>query len=420
MSFRYIPASIGEDAPLINSNVTGATYVPASEPSTGQWNLKYVPANMPGCQMMSNLKYVPASVGAIHNAYKSCEYIPCSSSAAPGPSGVTEENVFKLSWWEEQSFFKYPYMLITAFYGMKWKDNFREFFNIPDDFVIIGDSGGFQNMTMNANLDPIEVLRWQEKHCQIGLTFDLPIMNDTIEQIKRKQEGTAKNAAIAFNNRKNKNLKLYAVFQGHTINQQNYMEECYNNNIPLNEFDGIAIGGLVPISGNTEKLITVLTLFCYKVKDYNLPVHFFGLSGNKIMPYIMYLSKTFNLHITFDSSSYGAGAIRREFWKGNGDAKINVMKEHFDTIPCDCPVCNKVKHWKEYQKDGSLAGGLISLHNLYQTIKFVETSQNKEPILNPKYKKFIDVMKEFGPDKAFQILDAIQETSGTQKNLFSY
>jgi hypothetical protein len=63
-------------------------------------------------------------------------------------------------------------MLVSAFYGLKWKDNFRQYYNMPDDFIIIGDSGGFQNMTMNANLDPIEVLRWQEKHCQIGLSFD--------------------------------------------------------------------------------------------------------------------------------------------------------------------------------------------------------------------------------------------------------
>jgi len=419
MSFKYIPASIGTDAPLINSKTTGVKYIPASEPSTGRWDMKYIPANMPGCQMMGNLDYVPASIGTIYNAYDKCKYIPCSSSA-PGPSGVTEETVKRLSWWEENSFFRYPCLLITAFYGMKWKDNFRDFFNIPDDFIIIGDSGGFQNMTQNANLNPIDVLRWQEKHCQIGLTFDLPLMDDDYKTIKYKQEQTAKNAGIAFNNRQNKKLKLYAVFQGHSLEQQKYMIKCYNDNISLDKFDGIAIGGLVPIACDTERLIIVLTTFCYNIKDYNLPVHFFGLSGNKIAPYIIYLEKVFGLQITFDSSSYGAGAIRREFWKGNGLEKIKVQETNLDKIPCDCPVCSVVQDWKEYQKNGSLPGGLISLHNLYQTIQYIETLKTKSPELNPKYKKFIDIMKGFGPDKAFQILDKIPEETSTQGTIFDF
>ena len=229
-------------------------------------------------------------------------------------------------------------------------------------------------MTQNADLDPLTVLRWQEANCDIALTFDLPIfLNDTLQTKEYKLKQTAKNAIFALSKRQNKKLKLYAVFQGHTAKEQTSMLNYYGDSIK--DFDGIAIGSLVPIAGNTEKLVKILTLFCYNMKDYKKPVHFFGLSGNKIIPYIIYLSKKFNLHITFDSSSYGAGAIRREFWLGNGSKKINCMKEYYDKMPCDCPVCSVVKDWKVYQQDGSLAGGLISLHNLYQTLMFVKESQ---------------------------------------------
>ncbi len=402
--------------------------------------IKFVPANMPGCQMMSNLKFTPAVLDGICKI-NHLNYIPAPGSPEAGRfhlkyvlasigidrpfinSKVSNhiQNGYKLSWWEPNSFFQYDSMLISAYYGMKWKDNFREFFNIPNDFIIIGDSGGFQNMTQNANLNPIEVLRWQEKHCQIGLTFDLPIFKDDSYKIKQqKQIQTTKNAQVALEKRENKGLKLYAVFQGHNIEEQEYMLECYQKYTDgIEKFDGIAIGGLVPISGNTEMLIKVLTLFCYNTSKYNKPIHFFGLSGNKIIPYIIYLQRLFNLDITFDSSSYGAGAIRREFWIGNGKKKINCMKENYDKIPCDCPVCSIVKDFNEYKKDGSIAGGLISLHNLYQTLQHIEKMKKTELKLNNKYKRFIDIMKDKGPEYAFDILNTIKkQDKETQKTIF--
>jgi tRNA-guanine family transglycosylase len=361
------------------------------------------------------------------------KFIPAPGSPAAGRFDMTYvpaqmqhifENRFfkeyKLSFWEENSFFKYNSMLISAFYGMKW-NNFREFFKFPNDFILIGDSGGFQNMTMNAHLDPVEVLRWQEKHCQVGLTFDHPIFgDDTPKRKKEKQLQTALNAKMAYENRKNKDMKLYAVFQGHSCKEQEYMLKCYEDNIPLNKFDGIAIGGLVPISGDIELLVKILTLFCHNVYKYKLPVHFFGLSGNKVAPYIKYLSHRYKLDITFDSSSYGAGAIRREYWKGNGLEKINISDIKDEDLPCKCPLCSKVIKTAELQKDGTIAGGLISLHNLWQTIEHIENIKKEDIKLNDKYKQFIDIMYDKGPDNAFQILDKLPEQTTIQQSIFNY
>ncbi len=419
-------------------------------------NINYVPAGAGAMISImeetyksdKTVNYTPVSIGAIMNirtntcdyvpanshnssgpfrteALANTNYIPCSSSAAPGPAGATRDTVFRLSWWEENSFFKYPYMLVSAFYGLKWKDNFRQYYNMPDDFIIIGDSGGFQNMTMNANLDPIEVLRWQEKHCQIGLSFDYPIFsNDTPAGKKEKQRKTADNAFKALNNRLNQNMKLYAVFQGHTVNEQKYMLDYYDSLGGLDKFDGIAIGGLVPVSGDLEYLLNTLTLFCYNIAKYKKPIHFFGLSGNKITPYILYMSQVFDLNITFDSSSYGSGAIRREYWLGNAIEKINVMETDYAEFPCKCPVCNRLSKWDELKAPGSIAGGLISLHNMWQTINYVEElkkNHEKEMVeLDSRYKRFIDTMKEFGPDAANKIVQPVPEKTGVQKSIFSF
>ncbi len=353
---------------------------------------KFIPANMPGCQMMSNLNYIPAqpelyrmklnyipaSYGSdaplINNKVNNYKFIPCSSSASIGPPGATTDTSKKLSWWEDISFFKYPCILISAFYGIKWPDNFREYFNIPDDFTIVGDSGGFQNMTQDINMDTLDILRWQEKNCDIGFTFDLPFYNDDTKKSKQeKQIKTVENAYFALNNRENKNLKLYAVIQGHTSEEQNFILDEYKKQGKIEDFDGFAIGGLVPISGNIKYLVKVLTNFVYKIKEHNKSLHFFGLSGLRIIPIIAYIQSKVSFNITFDSASYGSGSIRKEYWLDYGRYSLEFSDKNPNTIeylPCKCPICS-VCSPDDMREKGSVSGGLIALHNLYQSIQYV-------------------------------------------------
>ena len=347
--------------------------------------ITYIPANMPG--------------GPIMNNYKRFGHV--------------------ISWWNENSFFKYDKLLVSAYFGFNYP-SFREYYKIPKDVIVYGDSGGFQNLTMNANLDPIKVLRWQEKNCDVGFTFDFPLIekNKTIRYGKMVK--TAINSEIAYNKKENKDMKLYACFHGQSNKEQLFMIEEYEKRIGLEKFDGIAYGGLVESAGNITHLVKILALFCYNVKRFNKPVHFFGLSGERIMKCIKYISDKFDMDISFDSTSYTSGARRREFWLLEEKKKIKTMSVMLDKMPCDCPVCSVVSDWKEYTKDKGLGGTLISLHNLHQTIQYVEKLKQKEVKLNHNYERFIDIMFEHGPNKAFQILDKLPEYEYEQPNLFEF
>ncbi len=350
-------------------------------------NMIFIPANMPGSQMMSNINFIPANLPGV----------PYMNNS--------KHKQFKLSWWEENSFYYYPYMLISAFYGIQHKD-FRKKFNISDDFIIIGDSGGFQNMTQNANLNKLNVLRWQEENCQIGLTFDEPILGNDSEKIKlKKQINTVKNAYYALDNKKKKDFKLYAVFQGHSLDEQKTIHDAYKEEGDITKFDGFAIGGMVPIAGNTCLITKILLTFIDNVKQYKKPLHFFGISGNKLLPLLIYLQLKLNIPITFDSSSFGGGAIRREFLFENNKLFFGRNKNHnLKEIPCNCPVC-KLCLIDDFESKDSKSGGLISLHNLYKIIYNIEKLKSLSTDIN----LFKDYIKKNYPEKVNMLIDYIDE-----------
>jgi queuine/archaeosine tRNA-ribosyltransferase len=129
-----------------------------------------------------------------------------------------------LFWGTKTSVIQYPFMLVSTYFGLKvpnFRDELKKY-DLMDNFLIFGDSGGFQNYSMNANLNPIDVLRWQEKNCDIAATFDYPIgPDDNNNKIKEKQIKTVDNAYMALNN-KQTNIKIYAAVQGHSIDEQQF------------------------------------------------------------------------------------------------------------------------------------------------------------------------------------------------------
>jgi len=126
---------------------------------TNELRENFIPANMPGCQMMSNLNFVPvsssATIGPVGSYDNIGKFIPQMN---PDMNRLNHQyKEFKFSWWEPNSFFYYPYLLISAFYGLQYR-NIREQYNIPKEVTIIGDSGGFQNMTQDGTVNPLQVL----------------------------------------------------------------------------------------------------------------------------------------------------------------------------------------------------------------------------------------------------------------------
>jgi len=314
--------------------------------------------------------YIPAQLDGL----KKGGYIPAKMESI---FDNINYNSKKLSWWEDESFFFYPRLLVSAYYGMKYP-NFREHFHVKDDVALMLDSGGFQNLTLNANLDPIKVLRWQEANGNIGLTFDLPTLKDDTKEVKiRKQLQTVENAYLALDSKQNEKLRLYAVTQGHTFDEQQFIIDKYNEIGDIKRFDGFAMGGIVSIKGDIKFLTNAATVFVNNLYKYKKPLHFLGLSGLNSVPVILYLMNKFDVTTTYDSTSYAVSAKINSFVNPftlrkdeipMGELGNKLLKE----IPCSCPVCSNIEGIHEFYDRRSVSSALISLHNLWYYIKYDE------------------------------------------------
>ncbi len=291
---------------------------------------------------------------------KTFNYIPASI--------VPKNNEF--NWWGGNNNFKYNYILINAFHYLNTKFPF----DFPKDMVIIGDSGGFQNMTQGAEMDVLKVLRWQEKYCTIGMTFDKPILLSDNENIRKlKQYDTTINAYKALDNRKNNNLKLYAVFHGHNYIELQNQLNIYKEKGDLNKFDGFAIGGIVPLASNPEQITLISLIFIDLIKSYKKPLHFFGTGGGGYGIIYNLLKEIHTNNITADSIYFANNGLYMQMLEGNSLKNIKVDSKNLNSKWCNCDICKNYSLDDIKNKEGP---SIIILHNLYHIVKHNENLKN--------------------------------------------
>lgn len=374
-----------------------------------------------------SIKLIPVEYGFQNSKKLQIGFVPASGSTAAGAFGSTNTNKYvsadcrlegsiekqfvsatvvgvlntshttpfmgrekALDWWSPNALFHYDSMLVSAYYGREIP-NYREFYNIPrKGFTLYGDSGGFQNSTMSQGitnpgtfkpLNPLNVLRWQEFNCDVGFILDWPVSPNTPDNlIETFKARTIENAELALTKWTNKDMKLYSVIHGRNREEITDMAKRYGD---LGRFNGIALGSIVPKKSDYMYIAEISMLFAEAVQDYKLPVHFFGISGVNSLPIILYVAKKYKLKITFDSAAYGVGSQHREWWNpfnlsrnsltyGNNEKTAIVPS----SIPCDCPVCNAVGNdllqMIKENKNNSVVGSLICLHNLYVFNRYVK------------------------------------------------
>jgi helicase len=159
------------------------------------------------------------------------------------------------------------------------------------------------------NLQPRDVLDFQEVHADVAFTLDFPIPPKTDgEEARRRQDLTLANAKWALRNRRRADLRLYACVQAWDPESARHCAEEYRGL----GFDGVAIGGLVPRAQNPDLVFSIVEAVRNVLPD--LPLHVFGL-GHPVM-----VRELFRRGVqSVDSSSYvklaaegrawGAGAI---------------------------------------------------------------------------------------------------------------
>jgi len=279
----------------------------------------------------------------------------------PALSGAIETTGFErrckytgkpLTFWQPESLVHYPYMLMSAWYGLKvglgseWRDS-RD----TKDVFVLGDSGGFQAVTQGEKLDSEKfnarkVIDWQNENVNVGLILDVPPFKAQI----REQKGIAKESNLAVDNRtkaqiaafgieadfelcmnktaenakimRNRQEKclLYGVIQGTT---QSKMEAWHKAVSKAGDFEGWA---LAPKPNDDYDLIYLMMKYAYN--KLQTPLHFLQLGGPRASVMIERFSKVYDHNMTYDNSTpFKLGGVFRIFQTARDGQNISIGRQ---------------------------------------------------------------------------------------------
>ena len=160
-------------------------------------------------------------------------------------------------------------------------------------------------------LHPSDILDFQEKCADIAFTLDFPIPPGLeLSESERRQRYTISNAIWALQNRRRKEMNLYACIQSWDAQSA---AVCARE-LARHPFDGFAIGGLVPRARDWELVSSIVKAVRQEIGD--RPLHVFGLGKPSTT------TKLFEMSVdSVDSSSYVKLAADGRLWE-NPDFKL--------------------------------------------------------------------------------------------------
>jgi helicase len=153
-------------------------------------------------------------------------------------------------------------------------------------------------------LHPREVLEFQEQHADVAFTLDFPIPPDMPRtEAEKCQRLTVANAVWALENRRRREMRLYACVQA-------WDEESAGRcaaELVRHGFDGFAIGGLVPRARDWEAVSAIVNAVQRETGE--RPLHVFGLGKPETT------ARLFEAGVhSVDSSSYVKLAADGRLW----------------------------------------------------------------------------------------------------------
>jgi tRNA-guanine family transglycosylase len=334
--------------------------------------------------------------------YKVFDKIPVGSIFVPaiGPQYYTfwrrndEYNGNDFKWYTDKSYFQYNYGLISAFFGTRCND-YRNVVGWPSDRILIGDSGGFQIASFRRrgtkiNIEPVDILRWQEKNCDIGMNLDVPSAFGRFEDCLK---GSVENFEM-FEKFSTGVIPLYNVLHGETIsNIKSWYEDVKKFN-----FDGWAIGSK---SGLFTQLYGYLYLREMGATNLQNGIHLFGMTSLSTVIALAMIARRYKQRITYDSSSYSMGARDRRFYHSHSIRYFSEFRREnlksLQEIPCDCPVCRKVDIGLFYSQTDVRGVIALSLHDLYQYVNVCDNIN----AMSADSEVLLDYVKSQGEEKIY-------------------
>jgi len=152
---------------------------------------------------------------------------------------------------------------------------------LPGGRVVTDGEFGVLELTREDQTDrtyPADILDLQERLADIAFTLDFPISPGMDEaEATRRQALTVRNATWALANRRRKDLLLFACIQGWDVPS---VRDCARQ-LAAHEFDGFAVGGLVPRARDLALVTSIVRAVRDEVGDRPLPRLRAGQAGNR-------------------------------------------------------------------------------------------------------------------------------------------
>lgn len=204
--------------------------------------------------------------------------------------------------------------VMVSYYYAKQMQEYR--LRVP----MLVDSGGFAALFEGSQIlarkglgvlaigqeeiTPQAVLSFQEEVADVAFTLDFPIpVALALSEAKRRQKLTIANAIWAIENRRRRDLAIYACVQAWDVKSAKACAKVYAKS----GFDGIAIGGLVPRARDRDLVFAMVQAVREEIGD--LPLHVLGL-GNPEIVFQLYKIGVDSV----DSSSYVKYAADGKLW----------------------------------------------------------------------------------------------------------
>jgi 7-cyano-7-deazaguanine tRNA-ribosyltransferase len=240
------------------------------------------------------------------------------------------------------------HMLQYAYKGRILKDGIHSVLRSKNPVYI--DSGGFQYMKKGIELDPLDVLRYQEQMGgDIGITFDYPILPDMEEEEKQERLDRSITSANFMLKEKKTDMQLYGAIHGSNPAEiTGYLTRLKEG------FSGYGIGSLVPRKNQIHHLVTMIH---HVRQQTDKPLHCFGITGFPALFALSYLGVD-----TFDSWTYVVAAAFKEFVHPVTLVRVKNIKYN-DLPECDCSVCQQYSHADMVRADSD-SEIILALHNL--------------------------------------------------------
>jgi len=226
----------------------------------------------------------------------------------------------------------------------------REEMGVTDDTIIFADSGGFDFHNKEIDTTPAKTLETQrELGADIFGTVDAPLSRENRQVVNQQRISHSIDLALEASDAHDGDETLLASVHGYdpsTVQNSIRHLERYG------DFDGYAVGSLVPIRTDYEK-VTKIILAARRATDKHL--HVYGLGGITYQPLLLYIGVD-----SFDSSAFVRSAAKRNYlMPGFGGEPLQNI-ENLTHLPCACPVCS-TRSFETIRNDRDL----LVQHNLW-------------------------------------------------------